>query len=254
MQIVDVLKEWRIVMIFFKRKIVYLIKLIMILYLFNACSSDVLDVDNTTNITGNTKPEIETTQNETNDKPNDKPASNSHESYQIDLQMNLVDNVRFGIGSEGGEKLEDGVTFLFAVFNESNREEISWLKSWNNIEISELDYYSGVSVLNQNLLMAIDGTLYSLFIKTGEVDWQLDHIGYPSKPPIIDESGRIYLVCERKPYITIINNNGTIESRLNSDQLYGIQDLYFENGLMIAKIIADTYSEIKIENVDDFID
>lgn len=172
--------------------------------------------------------------------------------YQIELQMEQIGSICYGTGHEGGTNLENGITFLFGVFDEKNSTELSWLKTWNNIDISELDYYSGVSVSEDKILMAVNGILYSLYIENGRIDWQLDHIGYPSMPPIIDDAGNIYLVCERKPYLSIINKNGIIESQLYSDQLYGIQDLYFENDLLIAKIYTDTYRELILENIDDF--
>lgn len=188
---------------------------------------------------------------------NDKSKSSSsstNEFYQIKLNMEQIGHVRYGTGSEGGTNLENGITFLFAVFDDENSAELSWIKTWNNIDITELNYFSGVSVTEDKILMAVNGILYSLFIKNGEIEWQLDPIGYPSKPPIIDKSGKIYLVSERKPYLSIIKKNGLIESQLYSDQLYGIQDLYFENNLLIAKIYTDTYRELIIENIEDFKD
>lgn len=178
--------------------------------------------------------------------------SSDDDLYQIELHRKQIGRVRYGTGSEGGTNLENGITFLFAVFDDENSTEISWIKSWNNIEISELNYYSGVSVAEDKLIMAVNGILYSLYVENGGVEWQLDSIGYPFKPPIIDKSGKIYLVSEKEPYLSIINKNGIIESQLYSDQLYGIQDLYFENDLLIAKIYSDTYTELIIENTDDF--
>lgn len=213
--------------------------------------SSVSTESNVSTESANTDISIEEENNTSFDK-NECDTGRTNDIFQIELHMEQIGSVLYGTGHEGGMDLENGITFLFAVFDGENTDELSWLKTWNNIDISELDYYSGVSVTEDKILMAVNDTLYSLYIENGAIDWQLDHIGYPSMPPSIDDAGNIYLVCERKPYLSIINKNGIIESQLYSDQLYGIQDLYFENDLLIAKIYTETYKELIIENIDDF--
>ncbi|MDH8676927.1 hypothetical protein QE109_02145 [Fusibacter bizertensis] len=247
-------------------KAIHILEAVIILFVLCSCSAhDVgenIDIvynedgkstieSNVSTESANTDIPIEEKDNTSIDK-NERDTGRTNDIYQIELHMEQIGSVHYGTGYEGGTDLENGITFLFAVFDGENTDELSWLKTWNNIDISELDYYSGVSVTEDKILMAVNDTLYSLYIENGAIDWQLDHIGYPSMPPIIDDAGNIYLVCERKPYLSIINKNGIIESQLYSDQLYGIQDLYFENDLLIAKIYTETYEELIIENIDDF--
>ncbi len=169
-------------------------------------------------------------------------------TYQIELHIEKIDEVNYGIGYEGEHNLENGLTFLFAVLEE---DEILWIKSWNNIHISEADYYSGVELVDDTIIMAVNGTLYSIHIVNGEINWEVDNIGFPSTPPIV-EDGYIYIVSEKKPYLSIINENGIVEAQLNSDKLYGIEDIYFVNGKLNVVIYTDEIKKIIIDNINDF--
>ncbi len=169
--------------------------------------------------------------------------------YPIELNVEDIDGIKYGTGQLGNENLEDGVTFLFAIFDE---DEIKWLKSWNNIQVSELSYYSGLAVVDDKILLAVNGTLNSLFIDNGELDYKVDNIGFPLMPPVVDKSGDIYLICERKPYLTIISSDGAIKAQLNSDKLYGIQNVSLKDNQIVAEINDGVKKELIIEDIEDF--
>lgn len=241
-------------------KIIYLLKIMILIFALSSCYRNDFDISenshyfedvnkDTTTITDcvEYRDEIQTKVDE-EDFGTKNSSDDYNNTYQIKLHIEKIDELNYGIGYAGENNLENGLTFLFAVLEE---DEILWIKSWNNINVSEVNYYSGVALVDNTIIMAVNGTLYSIHTVNGEINWEVDNIGFPSTPPII-EDGYIHIVSEKKPYLSIINENGIIEAQLNSDKLYGIEDIYFVDDKLNAVIYTNERKNLIIDNINDF--
>jgi len=182
-------------------------------------------------VSGNDTVTVENGRNE--EFKNEEIDIDSAQDLKIDFDMVEIEGLKYGISSVGGKVLEDGITFLLAVYNED--DDVAWVKSWNGIEVTELMYYSGIEVSGNEIYIVVNYTLYVIDIENGNILWETPNVSSPEHAPIIDVDGSIYLVSERKPYLIKISSDGTVMWRLNSDKLYGIYDLNFDDDEMTAK-------------------
>jgi outer membrane protein assembly factor BamB len=188
------------------------------------------------------------------DGKNSKESKNSqdNDNYKIDSIIQEADGLKYSIETLGGTILEDGVTIILVVYNESN--DVAWVESWNGVEVTELTPFSKVTKIDDTIFIVVDRTLYAFNAIDGDVRWELDIGTRVQFAPIIDEGGNIYLISERKPYLRAVSKDGVLKWQLNSDKLYGIYDIEFADNKIIAKMHAGERGEYIIDNYKDLIE
>jgi len=133
--------------------------------------------------------------------------------------------------SEGSKYLEDGIVCILEVYDSSM--DLTWMASWNGLQVSELATYSEYNVVNGVLYIVVDGMLYTMDFITGEELWTLDDIGYPFVAPLIDQEGMIFTICQYAPYISAIDSKGNLLWQENSDLLYGTNKIEFDGDYLL---------------------
>lgn len=128
--------------------------------------------------------------------------------------------------SQGQAYLEDGVVAILEVYD--NSKNLTWMKTWNGIHISEVSHYSLASVKENILYVIVDGILYVYNYDTGDLIWSLDDVGHPFTAPLIDEDGTIFTISQYVPYVSAIDKDGNFLWQERSDFYYGVSDIKFD--------------------------
>lgn len=170
----------------------------------------------------------------------DKQESERFEKLSDDYIIKNNNGLNYSLTTYGTEYLEDGVVLILIVYNQNN--EISWSKSWNRIDITELAFHSPVTVNKDTLYIVVDNTMYSFDTKTGEKYLEVKDVGSSEKEPLLDDSGKIYLISQIKPYITAVSKDGNVIWQNSHDSLLGAYDICLENNYLNVKTIGGEYT------------
>lgn len=150
-----------------------------------------------------------------------------------------VGDMYFQYYSTGGKYLEDGIVLILEAYDEN--QELIWIKPWEGIHISEVSPYSPFVIRDDILYIVVSGTLYTINVDTGEVYWSVENVGYSSVAPLVDDDGKIYMVGQYTPYISVVDANGNMLWQERDKELNGSAEIRIDNGTLLVNCLKGTF-------------
>lgn len=138
--------------------------------------------------------------------------------------------------SEGTDKLEDGIICVLEVFDNNNN--IIWHVSWEELQVSELEVYTPVTVIKDRIYIVVSGELNAININTGQILWEPIFVGSPNHPPRVSEDGHIYVTGQNGPFLTAINKEGIVEWQVESEDMSLSSDVAIFNEYILVEWIG----------------
>ncbi len=175
---------------------------------------------------------------------------NGKQIYTTDFDVYEVDGVKYGLGTVGGDILEDGIIITLYIFN--NNSDVSWGKTWNAVHLTELAPFSDATVHDNNFIIAVNKGLYSINLENLTLNWEAPIAYGADIAPIVHENA-IYIIRQYQPYLTKVSLDGEKQWELRNEQLYGLHNVTFDGD----KIITERYyidETLVIENYENFLD
>lgn len=131
-------------------------------------------------------------------------------------------NGRINIFTEGEEILEDGISIIIQVFDDS--EDLNWEHKWESIQVRDLSTHSIPVISFNHLYIVVDGYLNALDLESGIQEWEPIYVGSIGYPPRVDSDGRVYVSGQYGPYLTCITTEGEIAWQYITDDMVEVSN------------------------------
>lgn len=150
-----------------------------------------------------------------------------------------VDGHKFRISFAGQAVLEDGIIIVLEAYDSEN--QVSWIKTWEEIQVSELPLISHPAIYDKKVYIVIDGNLNIINLKTGEILNIIETVGHSDASPIIDPKGTVFTIGQYKPYVTAINTKGRIIWQIKDDEFLNAYGIELIDQMLHIKTFNGTY-------------
>jgi len=164
---------------------------------------------------------------------NEKSDKELTKGQELEFNDIIFDDKTIRIYTDGVTYLKNGIDCIIEVF----KNDISiWSKVWEGVEVTEINIYSPLTVVKDRIYIVIASNLNVLDINTGDIIWTVDDVGSSHIAPIVDSNGCIYIIGQYAPYLTAIDSNGELKWQIESEELYGIQNVIIQEELLTLEV------------------